>query len=287
MSEQQQELSLEEKQEAQSAFAAGYPKVRGEEPPTDEPARVEQAAEATAEEQKNAEAKQEPEPETPIYEGLTPSQLKAKLEEIDQLKQENRKAFGKVGELNSRLQQFNERLEKFQQQPEAQRTPAKLKRLSEEFPDLAEALSEDLAGVTQGRNAEEVDRLVDARVATVKDDMEMKLFTFRHPDWNEIRASDELEAWEATLPPEEAQAMRNSRDATALSKWLDTFKTWREDHRKQQAEAQAAEQRKAEKRQRIEAAATTTNGAAPPSGEKSTSESFRAGYDRIARARQF
>ncbi len=289
MSEEQQNLSLEQQQD-EGSFAAGYNKVRGIEPPTEEPAAVEQPAPIAATEEQPAEVHHDQ--ETPLFEGLTPSQLKAKLDEIDQLRQENRKAFGKVGELNSRLQQFQERFDDFQKQPASQRTPAKFAKLAEHFPEIAELMEADLqevSGTTTGKTQEQpvdvdkrINELFDERVGKVRDESQIELLTMKHPDWEEIKWSDDFEKWTETLQKDEFKVLMNSKRASDISKFLDTFKDWR----KQESERQAAEKQKQDRRQRIEAAAAPASAAAPPNSEPSASERFRAGYERIRKANQ-
>jgi hypothetical protein len=286
MSEEQQDLSQEEQdqqeQQAKSAFAAGYNKVRGEEPPAIvEPAETDQDKPVEEE----PAAVQQPEPEKPIFAGLTETQLKAKLERIDEIDQlrddingRDRRAMGKIGELNRTLQQLQE----FNKNS-ASVTPRDLKHLRDEFPELAELLAKDIG------ESPDVEKMVSDRVqaatAETIEKVEEKLLTVMHPDWKELANSGEFQSWVGLMKPEEAEALMGSKDGVAVAAHLTKFKAWRDDFNKQKATADEAERQKQDKRQRLEAAAVPNNRTAPLSAEPNASERFRAGYNKVAGAR--
>lgn len=202
--------------------------------------------------------------EQPVLVGMTESQLKAKFEEIDKLRQELERNAGKVngkfGELTKTLNRLQEL--KRQQEAEQPQVVAKLERLrAQGYDELASSLEEDLKGFAPQASRvdpEKIAEQVEARVSKAVSDFGMNFFESQHPDWKESIASEDYDAWRATLSPEEFQKTETSNDLFYASGKLHEFKSWREDYRKQkekqQADAQAADRITREKKQRLEAA---------------------------------
>lgn len=276
--EQQQELSLEEldrqEQQAYAETLASRNEARTEEVPTQELAKEE----AQPQEQAPAEQQPEPEPEKPIFAGLTETELKARLARIDELDQlrselatETRKVYGKVGELNGELKQLREL-----QKHHGALSPEALNRLKEDYPDLAEILSVGAGDAPEVRSKpEDVEKLVSERVQAAitetTDRLEQKLISIQHKDWKEIPKTEEFKVWFGSLPKDRAEALWNSRDGDHVVSEITEFKAWRETYRKQQADAQEAERQKQDKQARLEAAAQPS-GVAPAAQKAIASE---------------
>ena len=96
--------------------------------------------------EETAPADPEPEPPPTMF-GFTEDQFKdlfAKAQEVDRLKEREAKVFGTLGSLKQTLDNLR------QQQPQATAkvTKESLKRLSAEFPEMAEMLADDLSGLS-------------------------------------------------------------------------------------------------------------------------------------------
>lgn len=109
------------------------------------------------------------------------------------------------------------------------------KKLGEDYPELAEMLAEDLAGISiqGGFSPEQMQPLVNAEVAKVREEMNQKmqqgLLTVMHPDWMTVRDTEPFQKWKAGLTNEERNEFDNSWDAMTVGGYLARFKSWREE----------------------------------------------------------
>lgn len=237
---------IQQEQEDDAAFEQGFAEARGEESPTTESHEEPVSQEESQETEEAQEAQEEPQEEQ-LYAGLTESQLKAQLArvaELDEMKQQVRQAFGKIGELNAKLQQA--------QTAKATLSPGQLKRLASEFPEMAALLEEDLGSLSVGGNQFDPSPLVNELHATkqqfeeAKQEQEKKLLSIAHRDWQTVVASDDFTLWKQTLPSEERQTLDTSWDALYIADKISEFKEWR-------GKAQTSKQQKTK---RLEAAVT-------------------------------
>jgi len=252
--DQEEQLSQAEAEES-AAFAASFGETRGDEPPVNEEAgqegnQAEEGAEASEqagdsqEEQSGEEQQQEP----IVFAGLTESQLAEKLAKIDTLEQmsaaEMRKMHGKIGEFNGALKEL--------QKNGGNRAAMKVakdqfKRLSEDYPEIAEMLAEDLSGLDfagggGGLSEDVVEQRVTERVSEVKEElsreMQMNLLKIQHRDYVDVYASDQFRTWLQSQPKEEQEKIENSWDAVYLSEKLTEFKSWRNEKQNTSAQRQ-------------------------------------------------
>lgn len=220
----------------------------------------------------------EPEPEPPkLIAGFTEDQVKELLQkasEVDRLKERESKVFGSIGALRQAIDQLRN-----QPQSKAAAAPVNiaLKRLSQEYPEMAESLMEDLkeslAGGVGGQSFDPrvVDEIVNQRLDHTSKGYEMKLLSVMHPDWRTIPASQEFAQWKGTLAPDELQIVNDSWDAIAVGDTLTKFKAWK---------AQTS-QAKAQRQSRLEAAATPTRGARTPTPSMTENDAFVAGFKSV------
>lgn len=220
----------------------------------------------------------EPEPEPVRIAGYTEEELRdllGKAKEVDKLREREAKVFGTLGSLKQAIDQLK------QQAPAAPAAVAltgQLKRLSAEYPEMAEMLSEDLkealAGGQPGSSAS--DESVNSRLELAEKKMEQKLLTIVHPDWRQVAASPEFEQWKGALPPDELQIVENSWDALSVADVLTKFKESRRSDQEQQA---AAAQAKQTRQTRLEAAVAPRSARAMP-GTVTDEDAFVAGFKR-------
>ena len=210
----------------------------------------------------NGEDVQEPEEVEPVAEpveppklfaGYTEDQIRdvfAKVQEVDRLKEREAKVFGTLGSLKQTIDNLR------QQQPTATGaiTKGQLKRLSAEFPEMAEMLAEDLSGLSVqsgGFDSESVERVVSERMDRASKEYETKLLTVMHKDWRQVVQTPEFAVWKATLPENERDVLDNGWDAVSIGEGLSTFKEWKS----------KAAQSSASKKNRLEAAIQPRNSA--------------------------
>lgn len=216
----------------------------------------------------------EPEPEPPkLIAGYTEERVKNLLQEVDRLKERESKVFGSLGA----LRQAVDALKAQPTQQAAAPLNIALKRLSQEYPEMAESLMEDLkeslgSGVGgQQFDPDAVDRIVTQRLENTSKGYELKLLSVMHPDWKAIPASPEFEQWKGTLAPDELQVVNESWDAIAVGDTLTKFKAWKTQ----------TSQAKQNRQSRLEAAATPTRGARTPTPSLTENDAFVAGWKSV------
>lgn len=195
-----------------AAFLAGFDAADGKEPPPPEPEKSE--------------------PEPPKFAGYTEAEIKEMAETVKNLSSREAKVFGTLGSLKQQL-------DALRAQPASQPVAAKLtketfKRLAGEFPEMAEALAEDLADLqVQGAGADPTEiariagQLVDTRTQEIERTYERKLLAVKHPDWKETIATPEFAEWMNTLPAEDQDALKSSWDSDIVGEKLSQFKDWK------------------------------------------------------------
>jgi len=167
-----------------------------------------------------------------------------------------------------------------------------LKRLSADFPELAERLAEDLSEVmapAQGSAAakldpEEVNKVVQAKLDEFKFQSDVQRLDTLHPDRLEILRSDAYKVWFGLQSPEAKDAVRTSRDVDFVSTAITAFKTWRD--KNAQVSADGAEQAtKAAKQRdkRLDDAIAPTKGAPADSAKRALTpeDEFNAGLKKV------
>jgi hypothetical protein len=150
----------------------------------------------------------------------------------DLTEKEIRQIHGKFGEVNRALQE----LKSNSGSSPVRVTKDQFKRLNEEFPEIAEMLAEDLAGISLqsngGVNAESIQPFVNTEVAKVREEltrtMNTNLLTIQHRDWASVYSSADFNSWKGSLATDEQQKLDNSWDAMYLGEQLTKFKTWRD-----------------------------------------------------------
>lgn len=188
----------------------------------------------------------EPEPpkEEParLIAGYTEEEFKAvfekakKFDELDErLRQTHDKAFGKMGQME---QEFRE----LKQAKAAGKPISKesFKSLVDYFgdEDVAEAFANDLSELQLGGgnsvDAEALQAAFDEKLTAMNErfeaatqEFETKLLTLQHPDWEELKDSEDFAAWQNTLKPEARELLMSTWDGATLSQAFTKFKSWR------------------------------------------------------------
>lgn len=257
---------------AQAAFSASFTEeaVKATPAPTPEPTAAPQAEQATEPEKEQEAAQPAPSPEpTPA-----PYDAQAAI----------RKLQGQIGDLNSLLR------EQMKKKEEAGKpavvTAVELKRMKEEYPELAQFLQEDLAEslsalAPRGPDPKELHELinhgvaqgVEARMAELRE----AAVTDRHEHWKTDLYADlttgqktpEYQAWLKTMSEAEGKAFEASQNPYFVIKKLDAFYEWRD---------KAA---KAKQQQQDRLKANITPQGVPRAGQPTTSdeEAMRKGFE--------
>lgn len=239
-----------------AAFAAAFTETRGEgtgsspavpaEPVATEPAAeaVGEGESATPEGEVTPAAEPAPEP-AKLFAGLTEEQLQAALARSGSLQSTVDKMAGRMGQLMQQIEALRTNPPTTQQAQKA--LDLKLEKLSGAFPELANLLREDLAGLQGGGStaaelptsapagitqeqfdAALAERLTQTRAA-LTEQMEVKVLTIVHPDWNQIIKTNEFALWRDNVLGQQAGAeLMQSEDSAFISQKLTEFKKWRE-----------------------------------------------------------
>lgn len=162
---------------------------------------------------------------------LTRADLQALLDRNaaleSQLTKVHDKAFGKIGELQQKIERLKGAGTKI--------SPKAKERLADEFPELASMLfdgvEDDAPEPAPNQNppykGPSVDELVESRTKELEKNFEKKLLKQSHPDWEEIVQTKDFSEWAAALPPQEQSEISNSWDSIYLTKKFNEFKKWR------------------------------------------------------------
>lgn len=281
-----------------AAFAAGFAEARGEEPPADEvkPEGQEEqqvegedpALQANADDKKaegEQQEKTDPEPEQPAQPvatapKLTDEELNRILAVVPDLQAQNRKAFGKIGELQ---QVINELKGKDSGGQASLRVNAdQLKRLNKDYPELAQALAEDLSELPAGPDGKldpaSFEPIVEQRVSAARtqlmEELETKLLTMQHRDWPQIIAAPEFALWKQTQTADEQAKLDSSWDAMYLSDKFTEYKTWLKSRSTQPDDT-------TQKRQHRLQQAVVPEGKPPVNTGLSDDDAFAAGFNAV------
>src|SRR3990170_7107382 len=273
--------------EADAAFEAAVASVRGEEPATKAPAVSSEPAassEPTASKEPvkpATEAKPVP-TATPVEEalpgiGLTPTQLREKLAkagQIDSISKKIDKIFGTLGDLQVKAKQ--------QGKPAIEEQVKTFKRITEEYPELAALLTEDMNEAMkvalENFKSPDIDGVVNQRVAEkmgeVMESFQTELVAMKHEDWQEQVASPDFALWLQTLPAKERETVVGSPKAAVVIKAVTDFKTWKDTKL-------AKEQRGETNQKRLESAITPKSAGVEKPVSQTEDEAFEAGYHSV------
>ena len=238
----------------------------------------------------------EPAKEEREFAGMKESEWKviaAKAAQFDELNAKMTKlsdtTAGTIGSLKQAVKAM-------QDKPAAAGKPLKvvkeqLKRLTADFPELAERLAEDLSEVLMPETGtaaakldpEEVNQIVEAKLADFKFRSDVQRLDTLHSDRKEIIASNDYKVWFGLQPAHVQEHIKTSREVDFVSDALTAFKTWRD--RTAQGSAVAAEAEKAAKQRdkRLDAAMTPSGTAADQVSKKvmTAEEEFEAGIKKV------
>lgn len=175
------------------------------------------------------------EPEPPkLFAGYTEDQLRdfvGKAQEIDKMREREAKVFGTLGSLKQGMDALRNQ---HRQQPQATALnldASKFTRLQEQFPELADMLSQDLSDALKGHGGTGVDsrsieRLMDERLDRTSKNYETKLLSVMHRDWRKVAQAPDFQAWTVQQPPDVQQVIRDGWDAIAVGEQIGAYKQW-------------------------------------------------------------
>lgn len=229
-----EELTQEQLDDAMNAeFEKGFHVERGEEVP-------DPAVAAEPEIKVTPEPVVAPEPEvaaTPALAGLTEEQITTALARVSQQQATIDKLGGRIGHLIQQVEQLKSTPRTVAEQ---RSFDLKLTRLTENFPELAEILREDLKDMGPGEaaapaaagptfTAEDVDKIVTEKLTAFQHQqeraMEVKVLGSAHPDWEQVIKTPQFAIWRDNVIADGKELME-SENAAFISRKLTEFKDW-------------------------------------------------------------
>lgn len=287
--------SEREEQDAESALEAGFNETRGN-TPVEEPAPKQEATADGEGKPKQDDAPKEAAPGEGAPEGkrLSDEQFQEILNRVPGLEtrfnEEIQKVYGKFGELNRAIQNL-------QRGNSPRAIKGALKKLRDEFPDVAEVLEEDLSGIfpaapadagtagTEGQGTEtprpddidaRVKTAVDEAVARVREETGKRLLTFMHPKWEtDVKTKPFLEFMQQ-LPEADRVKYGDSDDPVVAAECFTKFYDW-----KKAKESKPSSKPNPRHQERLESAITPSGEGAPPPNALDDEAAFVAGFKEI------
>jgi len=169
--------------------------------------------------------------------GVTDDELKAVLaraKRVDELEERLTKthdtAFGRMGNLEQQFRQLQQ--ERSQHVAAPTLTPDSFKALNEYFgdSDIGTALANDLAQLQLGSSQNIPSGIDEQRynsdISQIKNDFEEKLVSIVHPDWREIKGSQEFSNWYHSLDTRSQEVISSSYKSEDVTHALNEFKIW-------------------------------------------------------------
>lgn len=288
-------------EQVSASRSAGFNKVRGLNPPTestpdkpDDP-KQEETETTVTETTKETEAKADEPKEEPIAGlGLTPSEVKAQLASIGELRSsfdaKERKLQGQMGSLKSEFLEIVKSA-KTETPATVARVNATLKNLrAAGYDDMADVLEKDFAEITTApavsvdaeaikaqfettlntKLAEESAKYEKQRVA-----VEARRLLRAHPDLPSIRATSDFQIWRDLQPLEVRNAIGSSTDSDFMIDQISAFKGW-----KQKADPTEKKQKNAA---RLEGNVTPQGSPSPTPSEPTAKEARARGFNKVHR----
>jgi hypothetical protein len=192
-----------------SAFADGLGEVIEHEATEVESTDAEDSEEEQSTEEQVSELQQEAEKLTEA--GLTKAEFDAQI----------RKVFGKIGELNSKIEQVS------RSTPKLRINPEKFTRTRESFDDdFANSFASDLNDAVEVEYAPQPEAQQQDEPLEVKLEKKtnMAIVAGVHPDFREVVSSQEWSAWKSSLPVDVQNELDNTWDASFINPMLSKFK---------------------------------------------------------------
>ena len=265
------EEEVQTNEQAAQSFAAGFD---SDEEQTTPPVTQEDKTEP-----QEAVATEKTEVEPPKYAQITEAQftdLMVKANQFDDSKRKIDTLSGHIGGLKQTIEGLKQQQVKI--------GPGQLKRLSAEFPELAEMLAEDLGGLTGSTvDPQEIDKRVDEKVeAALQKNVatEIEILSEFHSDWKEVNQSAEFAEWKQTLSPARKAKLESSVDGEYIASRMTEFKAVQAAKEKAAKDAaEAANRQNSNTRQKRLEAAVPPRGTGGQTTSRNDVSDFEAGWN--------
>ena len=269
----------EQQTNEEAAFLAGFSGESGNEAPA-EKAEVKSEPEAKTEETKPEQEQPATEEEKPQSEpariaGFTEDELRnllARAAKVDELEQLVRKAHGKIGELNGKLQEQVKAPVQEKKAPESSNID--LSHVEEDYPDIAAWVRSQL-GSKEPAKDEQIEQPQQPQPtqaeAASQELVELALMDRLHKGWREKVQSQDFQLWLAASGDDVRNKYQTAATADELGSIVQGFDTWQES---KGARGKAANQR-------LEQAMTPSGSAGKPKVAPTAEDAFVSGFKSV------
>jgi hypothetical protein len=248
-------------EESPAAPAAEEPK---EQPKAEQPKEPEQA-------QQPDESADQPKDEPQRFAGFTEDELKnllARAAKVDELEAGLRKAHGKIGELNGKLQEVA-KAPAPAQQPKSEQTD--LSHVEEDYPDIAAWVRSQLGQKEPTQEVPPQAQQPEPAQGASAELIQLALMDHLHKGWREKVQSQEFNLWLAASGDDVRNAYQSAATAEALGSILTGYDAWQA---KKGQRSQAGNQR-------LEQAMTPQGNAGKPKTAPTPEDEFLAGFKSV------
>ena len=257
-----------------AAFSAGFDSIRGTE---GEPPPVQQDDDRDDEPESGA----EPEPEAAEEEalagiGLTASEIKSLLQraaKVDSIEDALGKAHGKIGELNSTVQNLSsQRQQPTQQAPATSLDEGEMSQWEQDFPELAqlaEAKARKIATEMMSGQVNSQSQSI-SRDEIVRE-ANLAIMDANYDGWRDTINTQDFALWIATQPADVQEQFNNTVSAKVLGGVLTSFDNWKN----------KVADRGNKSKARLEQALIPSGNAAKVSHAPSAHDEFVAGFNAV------
>ena len=220
-----------------------------------------------------------------VLDGFKRSEVKRLLEQaskVTDLEQQLRKAHGKIGELNTRIQPKAPAQPAAPAHTAAPELPQELKQFEQDFPEFAtyaKALLQSQQPAAQAAPPAQEEQTVAtaANPASAELDpvvIELAVMDRMHSGWREKVAGQEFSLWLAAQGQEVQSAFAAADTAQAMAAVIGQFDQW-------EAAKAAQAQKHAKGKQRLAAAVTPQGNAPQPQAALTEDQAFEMGFNAI------
>lgn len=274
--DQEQEQIEQSAEQDNADFLSGFNAVR----PDDAQALPEPKQEAMPEETPAQEeaAKEEAKAaaDEPTFFGMSESQIKSLLErsaQVDEIKDQLRKAHGKIGELNSTVQNLSsQRQQPTQQAPASSLDEGEMSQWEQDFPELAQLAEAKARKIATEMMSGQVNSQFQAisRDEIVRE-ANLAIMDANYDGWRDTINTQDFALWIATQPSDVQEQFNNTVSAKVLGGVLSSFDNWKN----------KVADRGNKSKARLEQALIPSGNAAKVSHAPSAHDEFVAGFNAV------
>lgn len=274
--DQEQEQIEQSAEQDNADFLSGFNAVRPDDAQALPEQKQEEAPEETPEQNEVAKDEAKAEVDEPTFFGMSESQIKSLLErsaQVDEIKDQLRKAHGKIGELNSTVQNLSsQRQQPTQQAPATSLDEGEMSQWEQDFPELAqlaEAKARKIATEMMSGQANSQSQSI-SRDEIVRE-ANLAIMDANYDGWRDTINTQDFALWIATQPADVQEQFNNTVSAKVLGGVLSSFDNWKN----------KVADRGNKSKARLEQALIPSGNAAKVSHAPSAHDEFVAGFNAV------